>query len=192
MIQDDPAEPSEAVANAKKLVSQDNAILLVNASLSSTYAPVVAESRNSKTPLLFASGVCPKDVYPPADPLQFCTTAYASTHDSCAALTFVKEQAKGAPTKIGFSAMAIPPSRGEMEFAAKLVPEMGMTALGVEVIPPPTPDYTPFATKLKDAGANWVFSWAPWVTQVRTLRRCAALAGRTISLLGRISKPKVN
>ena len=38
-----------------------------------------------------------------------------------------------------------------------------------EVIPPPTPDYTPFATKLKDAGANWVFSWAPWVTQVRTL-----------------------
>jgi hypothetical protein len=26
----------------------------------------------------------------------------------------------------------------------------------------------PFATKLKDADANWVFSWAPWVTQVRT------------------------
>ena len=168
VIQDDSAEPSKAVANAKKLVSQDNAILLVNASLSSTYAPVVAESRNSKTPLLFASGVCPKDVYPPADPLQFCTTAYASTYDSRAALTFVKDQAKGTPVKIGFSAMAIPLSRGEMEFAAKLAPEMGMTALGVEVIPPPTPDYTPFATKLKDAGANWVFSWAPWVTQVRT------------------------
>ena len=38
-----------------------------------------------------------------------------------------------------------------------------------EVIPPPTADYTPFATKLKDAGPNWVYSWAPWVTQVRTL-----------------------
>jgi branched-chain amino acid transport system substrate-binding protein len=36
------------------------------------------------------------------------------------------------------------------------------------VIPPPTPDYTPFATKLKDANPNWVFSWAPWVTQVKT------------------------
>jgi ABC-type branched-subunit amino acid transport system substrate-binding protein len=167
VIQDDSAEPSKAVANVKKLVSQDNAILLVNASLSSTYAPVVAESRNAKIPLLFASGVCPKEVYPPADPLQFCTTAYASTYDSRAALTFVKETAK-APVKIGFSAMAIPLSRGEMEFAAKLAPEMGMTALGIEVIPPPTPDYTPFATKLKDAGANWVFSWAPWVTQVRT------------------------
>ncbi len=108
VIQDDSAEPSKAVANAKKLVSQDNAILLVNASLSSTYAPVVAESRNSKTPLLFASAVCPKDVYPPADPLHFCTTAYASTYDSRAALTFVKDQAKGAPVKIGFSAMGIP------------------------------------------------------------------------------------
>jgi branched-chain amino acid transport system substrate-binding protein len=167
VIQDDSAEPSKAVANVKKLVSQDNAILLVNASLSSTYAPVIAESRNAKIPLLFASGVCPKEVYPPANELQFCTTAYAANFDSRAALTFVKETAKE-PVKIGFSAMAIPLSRGEMEFAAKLAPEVGMTALGIQVVPPPTPDYTPFATNLKDSGANWVFSWAPWVTQVRT------------------------
>jgi branched-chain amino acid transport system substrate-binding protein len=167
VIQDDSAEPSKAVANVKKLVSQDNAILLVNASLSSTYAPVIAESRNAKIPLLFASGVCPKEVYPPANELQFCTTAYAANYDSRAALAFVKETAKE-PVKIGFSAMAIPLSRGEMEFAAKLAPEVGMTPLGIQVVPPPTPDYTPFATNLKDSGANWVFSWAPWVTQVRT------------------------
>ena len=167
VIQDDSAEPSKAVANVKKLVSQDNAILLINASLSSTYAPVIAESRNAKIPLLFASGVCPKEVYPPANELQFCTTAYAANYDSRAALSFVKETAKE-PVKIGFSAMAIPLSRGEMEFAAKLAPEVGMNALGIQVVPPPTPDYTPFATNLKDSGANWVFSWAPWVTQVRT------------------------
>ena len=46
---------------------------------------------------------------------------------------------------------------------------MGMTPVDKEIIPPPTPDYTPFATKIKDAGANWAYSWAPWVTQVRTL-----------------------
>ncbi|MGC1863948.1 MAG: ABC transporter substrate-binding protein, partial [Methylocystis sp.] len=97
----------------------------------------------------------------------FCTTAFASTYDSRAALAFIKETAKG-PVKVGFAAMAIPLSRGEMEFAAKQAPELGMTSLGIEVIPPPTADYTPFASKLKDAGANWVFSWAPWVTQVRT------------------------
>src|SRR5882724_13610336 len=168
ILQDDSAEPGKATANAKKLLTQDDAILLIDASLSSTYAPVVAEAKRAGVPVLFASSVCPKEVYPPADALQFCTTAFASTYDSRATLAFVKETAKE-PVKIGFSAMAIPLSRGEMEFAARQAPDLGMTALGIEVIPPPTPDYTPFATKLKDAGANWVFSWAPWVTQVRTL-----------------------
>jgi ABC-type branched-subunit amino acid transport system substrate-binding protein len=143
-------------------------ILLLNASLSSTYAPVVGEAKRAGVPILFASSVCPKDVYPPADPLQFCTTAFASTYDSRATLAFVKETAKE-PVKIGFSAMAIPLSRAEMDFAEAQAPGLGMTVVGKEVIPPPTPDYTPFATKLRDAGANWVFSWAPWVTQVRTL-----------------------
>ena len=167
IIQDDSAEPSKAAANAKKLLTQDNVVLLLDASLSSTYAPVVAEAKSAGVPLVFASSVCPKDVYPPANEGQFCTTAFASTYDSRAALAFVKESAKE-PVKIGFAAMAIPLSRGEMEFAAKQAPELGMTSLGIEVIPPPTADYTPFASKLKDAGANWVFSWAPWVTQVRT------------------------
>jgi branched-chain amino acid transport system substrate-binding protein len=156
ILTDDSAEPSKAAANVKRLLTQDNAVLLVNASLSSTYAPVVAEAKNAGVPLLFASSVCPKEVYPPANEGQFCTTAFASTYDSRAALAFVKETAKE-PVKIGFSAMAIPLSRGEMEFAAKQAPELGMTALSIEVIPPPTPDYTPFATKLKDTGANWVF-----------------------------------
>lgn len=167
VISDDSAEPSKAAANAKKLLTQDNAALLINASLSSTYAPVVAEAKNAGVPLLFASSVCPRDVYPPANEGQFCTTAFASTYDSRAALAFVKDTAKDI-VKIGFSAMAIPLSRGEMEFAVKQAPLLGMVALPVEVIPPPTADYTPFATKLKDGGANWVFSWAPWVTQVRT------------------------
>src|SRR6185295_4617434 len=168
ILQDDSAEPGKATANAKKLLTQDNVLLLLNASLSSTFAPVVAEAKRAGVPVLFASSVCPKEVYPPADPLQFCTTAFASTYDSRATLAFVKEAAKE-PVKIGFSAMAIPLSRAEMDFAEQQAPALGMTVVDKEVIPPPTPDYTPFATKLKDAGANWVFSWAPWVTQVRTL-----------------------
>ena len=69
VIQDDSAEPSRAAANVKKLTTQDNAVLLINATLSTTYAPVVAEAKRANVPLLFASGVCPKEVYPPADPL---------------------------------------------------------------------------------------------------------------------------
>jgi branched-chain amino acid transport system substrate-binding protein len=168
ILQDDAAEPGKATANAKKLLGQDNVILLLNASLSSTFAPVLAEAKRAGVPVLFASSVCPRQVYPPAEALQFCSTAFASTYDSRATLAFIKETAKE-PVKIGFSAMAIPLSRAEMDFAEQQAPALGLTVVGKEVIPPPTPDYTPFATKLKDAGANWVFSWAPWVTQVRTL-----------------------
>src|SRR5204863_5168067 len=61
ILQDDSAEPGKAAANAKKLITQDNVILMLNASLSSTYAPMVAEAKRANLPVLFASSVCPKD-----------------------------------------------------------------------------------------------------------------------------------
>ena len=60
ILQDDSAQPGKAAANAKKLITQDNVILLLNASLSSTYAPVTAEAKQAGVPLLFASSVCPQ------------------------------------------------------------------------------------------------------------------------------------
>ena len=65
--------------------------------------------------------------------------------------------------------MAIPVSRAEIDYAETIAPDNGMKAVAKEVIPPPTPDYSPFATNLKEAGANWVYAWAPWVTEVKTL-----------------------
>jgi branched-chain amino acid transport system substrate-binding protein len=168
VLQDDQGEPSKAAANAKKLLTQDNVKLLILSSLSSTFAPVIAETKRANVPLMFMGAVCPKEVYPPsADALQFCTTAYAGGYDSRATLAFVKETAKE-PVRIGFAAMAIPLSRGEIDYAEEHSKSVGMTPVDKEVIPPPTADYTPFATKLKDANPNWVFSWAPWVTQVKT------------------------
>ena len=113
VVLDDQAEPSKAAANAKRLLTQDNVKLLVLSSLSSTFAPVIAETKRANVPLLFMGAVCPKEVYPPADPLQFCTTAYAGGYESRATLAFIKETAKG-PVRIGFAAMAIPVSRGEI------------------------------------------------------------------------------
>lgn len=167
VILDNQGEPSKAAADAKKLLAQDNVLMLVNSSLSSTYAPMIAEARRAKVPLLYAGAVCPKETFPPADPLQFCTTSFGAQYDSRFAMGFVKAHAKE-PPRIGFSAMAIPISRGEIEYAESLARQMGMATTSKEIIPPPTPDYTPFATKLKDGGSNWVYSWAPWVTQVRT------------------------
>src|SRR5215470_7893859 len=58
ILEDDGAQPSKAAANAKKLLDQDKAVLIIDASLSSTYAPVVAEAKRAETPVLFAASVC--------------------------------------------------------------------------------------------------------------------------------------
>ena len=53
VMQDDQGEPSKAAANAKKLLTQDNVKLLILSSVSSTFAPVVAESKRANVPLMF-------------------------------------------------------------------------------------------------------------------------------------------
>src|SRR4051812_48614685 len=167
VVLDDSAEPSKAAANAKRLLAEDKVVLIMNSSLSSTYAPMVAEAKRANVPLYYAGSVCPKDTFPPADPLQFCSTAFGANLDSQAALAFVKNNSKDS-VRIGFAAIAIPISRAEIDYAEGLSKTLGMTPVEKQISPPPTPDYTPFATKLVDASPNWVYSWAPWVSQVRT------------------------
>lgn len=167
VVLDDQAQPSRAAANVKQLLSQDQALMLINVSLSSTYAPMIAESKRARVPLYFAGAVCPTETYPPADPLQFCSTAFGARLDSQAALAFIRKNARES-VRLGLAAMAIPISRGEIDYAEGLSKTLGMTPVEKQISPPPAPDYTPFATKLKDANPNWMWSWAPWVTQVRT------------------------
>jgi len=167
LIQDDGAEPSRAAANAKRFLTQDGVVMMINASLSSTFAPVMAEARRAGVPLMFSASACPPEVFPPADPNLFCTTAFGTRYDSLAALDFVAETS-GTDVKIGFQAMAIPVSRGEIDYAETLAAEKGMSPVAKEITPPPTPDYMPFATNIANAGAEWVWSWAPWVAQIKT------------------------
>jgi ABC-type branched-subunit amino acid transport system substrate-binding protein len=167
ILQDDGMEPSRAAANSKRLMTQDNVVLMINSSLSSTYAPTINEAKRAGVPLLFAASACPKEVFPPADKNLFCSTGFGPSYDSQAALGFVKATA-GTDVKIGFHAMTIPISRGEIDYAEKLSGDMGMTPVAKEISPPPTPDYSPFAANIKNAGAEWVWSWAPWIGQVKT------------------------
>jgi ABC-type branched-subunit amino acid transport system substrate-binding protein len=168
IVLDDQAQPSRAATNAKKLLEQDKVHVLVNNSLSSTYAPMVAESKRAGVPLVYAGGVCPPETYPPADPLQFCSTAYSANLDTEAMLEFIKGAAKG-PVRIGFAGMAIPLVRSGIDGAEKSAARRGFTPVGTQYTPPPAPDYTPFATKLKEGNPNWVLSWSPWLSEVRTV-----------------------
>jgi branched-chain amino acid transport system substrate-binding protein len=162
--EDDRGEPQRAAAAAKKLT--EGSLLLINASISPTYKPVMAEAEATRTPLLFGGGVCPREAFPPAQPLIFCTTSYGSKWDSRMALGFIKEQSAGRKVKVGFAAQDIPLSRIELEFAEQHAKELGMDTIPVLVVPGAASDFTPFAQNLKDAGADWVFSWAPWGVEI--------------------------
>jgi ABC-type branched-subunit amino acid transport system substrate-binding protein len=163
--EDDRGEPQRAAAAAKKLA--ESSILMVNASISATYKPFTTEAEANKIPLLFGGGVCPREAFPPANPLIFCSTSFGSKWDSRFALAFVREQAAGGrKVKVGFAAQDIPLSRIELEFAEEYAREIGLDPIPVVVVPSTAVDFTPFAQKLKDAGADWVFSWAPWPHEI--------------------------
>ena len=168
LVEDDQAEPSKAAANVIKLIRQDNVILLINSSLSSTYGPVIAEARRANVPLWFAGAVCPKDTHPPKpDPVLFCSTGFDFGYDIPVAIGAIKAAAKE-PVKIGMIGMPIPISQIGIENAQKQGDKLGMVTVDTEFIPPSAADYTPFATKLKGGDPNWAFAYAPWPTEVRT------------------------
>ncbi|MBI3371677.1 MAG: ABC transporter substrate-binding protein [Betaproteobacteria bacterium] len=168
LMRDNQSEPSRAATDAQVFVNNDDLQLIVSASLSSTYAPTIAEAKRKGVPILFSAGVCPTEVFPPtADPLLFCTSGYAAEKDVEFAVDYMRKMTNGA-FKLGLLSMAIPISRGGMEHAAKYSAGKNIQIAGHESAPPPTVNYAPYATKLKDAGADWVLSWAPWITQVKT------------------------
>ena len=166
LYEDDRGEPSRAAAHAKKFVGTDKVILVVNASISATYKPLTVEAEASKTPVLFGGGVCPREAYPPAAPLIFCSTSFGAKFDSQFAVNFMKQQSGGKKVKVGFAAQDIPISRLELEYAEQLAREMGMETIPVVVVPGATTDFPPFASRLKEAGADWVLSWALWHVEV--------------------------
>ena len=167
LVEDNSASPSKAAAHAKKFTTQNKVVLIINTALSNTYAPMIKESKRSGVPIFFAGGVCPRGTYPPADSLLFCSTSYAALYDAEFAVDFIASEASG-PVRLGLASMAIPISRAEVDYAGRVAESRGMKTVSNQVIPPPTPNYIPFATKIKEAGANWVFSWAPWVTEFKT------------------------
>jgi ABC-type branched-subunit amino acid transport system substrate-binding protein len=164
LAEDDRGEPSRAAANAKKLSEGVSAIVV--ASISPTYKPFMTEAEAGKIPLLFGGGVCPKEAFPPAQPLIFCSTSFGAQWDSRFAVPFIKQQAGGKKVKVGFAAQNIPISQAEMEYAEKLARQQGLETIPVVVVPGGTADFTPFASRFKDAGADWVLSWAPWPVQI--------------------------
>src|SRR5271169_572551 len=168
LVEDDQAEPSKAAANATKLIQQDNVMLLIDSSLSSTYGPVIAEAKRANVPLWFAGAVCPKDTHPPKpDPVLYCSTGFDFSIDIPVAVKWIKDTSKE-PVKVAIIGIPVPISRIGVDTAEKVATDAGMQAVDKEFIPPATADYTPYATKIKGTDANWGYAYAPWPAEAKT------------------------
>ena len=164
VAEDDRGEPARAAAAVRKF--SDGVLAIVVASVSATYRSIMTEAETAKTPLLFGGGACPKESFPPAQPLIFCSTSFGAQWDSRFAVPWIKAQAGGRKVKLGFVAMDVPISQTEMEFAEKLAREDGLDTAPVVIVPASATDFAPFASRLKTARVDWVLSWAPWPVQI--------------------------
>ena len=72
------------------------------------------------------------------------------------------------PVKLGLIGIPVPISRIGVDTAEKIAAGLGMETVDKEFIPPTTADYTPFANKIKGAGANWGYAYAPWPAEAKT------------------------
>ena len=165
VIYDDQGDASRAASNGKRFLTQDDVQLIISVSTSATFAPLISQATRQGVPILFAGSVCPAETMPPAEPLLYCSTGFSSVHDSIAMVDYLRELDGDAT--VGFAAMGIPISRAGMEEAERIVLGADMKSAGVEIAPPGTADYTPFATKLIQNGAEAVLAWSPWSVQIR-------------------------
>ena len=182
LIRDDQSEATKGAANAKRLLEEENVQLLVNTSGSTTYQPTMAETKRAGVPLLF-TGVCPTEVYPPTQPLFFCTNSFASQYDSRAALDYIKEAAGTTDVNLGLLAQTLPIARVEIDYAEQHATQMNMHPVDKEVMPVTTADFTPFATKLNAAKPDWIWAWTAWELQTGALEAIRRL-GWTGKFLG--------
>jgi branched-chain amino acid transport system substrate-binding protein len=152
---DDRAEPTRTQVNAKRLVDED--------STSAGYEPVIGAARGANTPLLFAgAAICPQQVMPPTpDPLVYCASFNVLATEPRATAKGLADLRGGQDMKLALVAMDIPISRQIVDILEAQAKAAGIDVVAKVATPPTATDYTPFATRFTEAGANWAAHQAP-------------------------------
>jgi branched-chain amino acid transport system substrate-binding protein len=174
IVEDDAGDATRASTNATRLVQQEHVPLLVLASPSASYGPVMSAARGTQTPLLIAAA-CPRETLPPADPLMFCSSSYCTSYDSAAAVRFIHSHATG-EVKLGLIGVDIPVSRAYMDSGAEYANAAGLGVVTKQIMPLTVTDFSPFATQVVQADANWAWAGGPWGAEVGPFEALQKLA----------------
>jgi ABC-type branched-subunit amino acid transport system substrate-binding protein len=164
LVEDDAGDATRATANATRLVNQENVPLLILASPSASYGPVMAITKAAATPVLIV-GACPKETLPPAEPLVYCSASYGTTYDSAAAIRFIRSIATE-EVRLGLVGVDVPVSRAYMDSGAAYGLAAGMKLATTQVMPLTVTDFTPFATQVAQSGTNWAWAGGPWGAEI--------------------------
>jgi ABC-type branched-subunit amino acid transport system substrate-binding protein len=171
---DDKGAPSEAANNAKRLMQDEDVLMVALMSLSSTYAPMFQMAARTRTPLVLTGhAVCPAEAgTDKKNPYVFCAS---STSDPNTAaywqVPFVKARAErsGDPLKLALVAMDVPISRQGVDAMERLARELGIEVVDKVAVPPGAADVSGAAARIISRDANYVTSWAPVTTAVQML-----------------------
>lgn len=171
---DDKGAPSEAANNAKRLMQDEDVLMVALMSLSSTYAPMFQMAARTKTPLVLAGqAVCPPEAGTgKKNPYVFC--ASSTSDPNTAALwqvPFVQALAErnNDELRLALVAMDIPVSRQGVDAMDALARDMGIDVVDKVAIPPGAADVSGAAARIISEGATYVTSWSPVTTAVQML-----------------------
>lgn len=171
---DDKAAPSEAASNAKRLMDDDQVLVVGLMSLSSTYAPMFQAATRTKTPiLLLGQAVCPANAgSPQKNPYVFCAGSTSDPNTAGAwQVPLVKALAEKNKDdlKLALVAADIPISRQGIDNMEKIAKQIGVQVVDKQALPLAAADVSGAASRIVASGANYVTSWAPVTTAVQML-----------------------
>ena len=159
-IEDDRAEPSRAVTNAKALIERDGINLLVTSSASSTYSGLVAECEKSNIPLIIAGSGSPKELPPEPHPLMF-DSIYNVVFDVTYLIGhLLREYDTGDDVKLGLLGVSIPGAKLATENLGKYCNDIGIETV-MEFIDMGVTDLTAVASTLNAADCDYAFFYGP-------------------------------
>ncbi|HKZ50175.1 MAG TPA: ABC transporter substrate-binding protein [Dehalococcoidia bacterium] len=158
---DNRSTPDLAIAATKRF-AESGFLLVVDAALSATFLPSIAEAEKAGM-LWLSGGVCSPETLPPSPkPTAFCA-GWQGPNQIVALTQTVKDLTKDKPgtPKVALIGVDAPIARLTTDAGERTAKQLGMEVVARADVPPNTTDFTSYADRFISAGADWVVTATP-------------------------------